>query len=392
MKFNPHFNIKKIIQSLEKIATSSGSYHSSQAASTLGELYYMKGRENKEAMDISLKYYEMAAKLGCGYAQYWVGYINVLTHKKLDVAFNSFLSSYKLGNINAAYQLYLLYSKTPEYMNVIKAYNCLKKCCDFGLDCFEEIKIYFKEHVGELKNLEDMWKSWPDAELIKIFNTEMDKQYKKMLDAQGTDALYKRPSVVFLENKGNWFLTIQARNVNILYLNQQLVKTAINYTFQEFIICLKDELLPVFSSVGLYLLENWLSRTRGKKKDTKEKQQAIHVAIDLVNLYLAEVLIIIKQQGIDGLIEKLKRSKKKPVQLPPRLRYNYADYIHPSYFKALQEPTSEIICASCKKPEGAIKYQFCSACKKVFYCSKECQKNDWKVGHKTECAKLKENQ
>jgi hypothetical protein len=47
--------------------------------------------------------------------------------------------------------------------------------------------------------------------------------------------------------------------------------------------------LPIFSSVGLYMLENWLARTRGKKKNTKEKQQAIQVSIDLITLYLAEV-------------------------------------------------------------------------------------------------------
>jgi hypothetical protein len=176
----------------------------------------MIGRESKEAMEISLKYYEMAAKLGCGYAQYWVGYINVLANKKIDVAYNSFLGSFKLGNINAAYQLFMLYSKTPEYANVVKAYNCLKKCCDFGLDCFDELKLYFKEHVSELKNLDESWKSWADAELIKIFNVEMDKQSKKMVDAAQTDALYKRPSVIFLENKGNWFLTLQTRNVTIL--------------------------------------------------------------------------------------------------------------------------------------------------------------------------------
>jgi len=31
--------------------------------------------------------------------------------------------------------------------------------------------------------------------------------------------------------------------------------------------------------------------------------------------------------------------------------------------------------------------QLCSACKSVYYCSRECQKSDWKT-HKTECFKL----
>ena len=65
---------------------------------------------------------------------------------------------------------------------------------------------------------------------------------------------------------------------------------ALNYPVQEFIICLKEELLPIFSSVGLFMLENWLSRVKSKNKDNKPKQAAIQKGIELVNLYLAEVI------------------------------------------------------------------------------------------------------
>lgn len=37
-------------------------------------------------------------------------------------------------------------------------------------------------------------------------------------------------------------------------------------------------------------------------------------------------------------------------------------------------------CASCGKPAK----QFCSSCKSVFYCSKDCQKKGWK-SHKPNC-------
>jgi hypothetical protein len=214
MKFNPHFAVKKIIQTLEKLAAPAKGPGSIQAASTLGELYYMTAREKPEIMETSLKFYELAAKQGCGYAQYWIGYIHALVLKKLDVAFKAFISSYKLGNINAAYQLFMLYSKAPEYLNPQKAYKCLKKSCDYGLQCFDEIKTYFKENINDLKGLDDTWKSWPEAELLKIFEAEIDKQSKKFLDAVQTDKLYKRPAVVFVDNKGNWFLSMQIRNVS----------------------------------------------------------------------------------------------------------------------------------------------------------------------------------
>lgn len=64
----------------------------------------------------------------------------------------------------------------------------------------------------------------------------------------------------------------------------------IHLQYQEFIISLKDELLPIFSSVGLYILESWMQRIKNKKKEKKEKIQAIQIAIDYINLYISEVL------------------------------------------------------------------------------------------------------
>ncbi len=42
-------------------------------------------------------------------------------------------------------------------------------------------------------------------------------------------------------------------------------------------------------------------------------------------------------------------------------------------------------CAHCKK--SGLKFKHCSACKSVYYCSRECQKSDWKR-HKKECKKI----
>ncbi|MDR3736462.1 MAG: zinc finger MYND domain-containing protein [Acidobacteriaceae bacterium] len=372
MKFNPHFNIKKIIQTLEKAASPASGQPSAQAASTLGELYYMQAKHTPEMINTSLKCYEMAAKQGCAYAEYWVGYINVLSTKKLDVAYKSFVNSYKKANINAGYQLFLLYSKAPEFLNVVKAYKCLRKCCEFAVPCQDELHEYFKGHMAELKSLDDSWKAWPDAELINIHKGEIGKLTTRMNDATQTDALYKRPSVVFLENKGNWFLSMQVKN---------FVSNVLGYPLADFVITLKEELLPVFSSLGLYMLENWLARAQSSKKKNKAKIQALQDAIELVTLYLAE--------GLEGLMEKLKRRQKKFTVAPKadRKKYLYTDYIHPSYFKEQEEATEGIVCGYCNKPQGEGKFDMCSACKKVYYCSKECQLKDWKAGHKAVCTK-----
>ena len=50
------------------------------------------------------------------------------------------------------------------------------------------------------------------------------------------------------------------------------------------------------------------------------------------------------------------------------------------------------LCSTCQAPEGStLKHKVCSACKQAFYCSGECQKVDWKQGHKERCKELKKN-
>ena len=46
------------------------------------------------------------------------------------------------------------------------------------------------------------------------------------------------------------------------------------------------------------------------------------------------------------------------------------------------------VCSACGKGNLATKLQACSVCKLALYCSKECQKRDWKQ-HKPHCVKAK---
>ena len=44
------------------------------------------------------------------------------------------------------------------------------------------------------------------------------------------------------------------------------------------------------------------------------------------------------------------------------------------------------LCSYCSAPEGqTLKHKQCSACKQRYYCSVDCQRNDWRKGHKNEC-------
>ena len=135
-----------------------------------------------------------------------------LVKKEHKLAFEYFMKSHKKGNINAAYQLYLLHSKAEEYLDVKKAYKYLHKSAECGLPCNAELNAYFKEHLMELKDLDESWKSWSDENILNLHEAEIIKMGEKFIKARETDSLYKRPSAPFMDNNGNWFLTVQVKN------------------------------------------------------------------------------------------------------------------------------------------------------------------------------------
>jgi len=66
------------------------------------------------------------------------------------------------------------------------------------------------------------------------------------------------------------------------------------------------------------------------------------------------------------------------------MNYSYSQFIEKTYLKKMLGLGPK--CNKCGKSPGneTEKLQFCGACKKVEYCSKDCQKKDWK-DHKTAC-------
>jgi len=48
------------------------------------------------------------------------------------------------------------------------------------------------------------------------------------------------------------------------------------------------------------------------------------------------------------------------------------------------------ICAWCQRPEAVIKkFQMCSGCRVVHYCSANCQRSSWEAGHRQQCKRIK---
>jgi len=46
---------------------------------------------------------------------------------------------------------------------------------------------------------------------------------------------------------------------------------------------------------------------------------------------------------------------------------------------------SKRFCGCCNRGDAVVNLKPCAACRKVFYCSVECQKKDWALGHKRQC-------
>lgn len=44
-----------------------------------------------------------------------------------------------------------------------------------------------------------------------------------------------------------------------------------------------------------------------------------------------------------------------------------------------------LVCGHCKEIRFEPPLSYCARCKTVYYCNKECQKNDWNLGHRTQC-------
>ena len=121
----------------------------------------------------------------------------------------------------------------------------------------------------------------------------------------------------------------------------------------------------------------------------KEKRRKVNDAADLIRNYLS------------GSRYAPKRAPKNQVKRSSiYFLYSFNHYARPEWYEHLKKAEEEaekakqnqlniIRCNYCNVPETSTKHKICSACKKAYYCSAECQKHDWKRGHKEECKKNK---
>lgn len=173
----------------------------------------------------------------------------------------------------------------------------------------------------------------------------------------------------------------------------------LRFGFNDFNVAIALDLPPMISDIGLWLLQTWERNLKSKGKT--EKRKMVQTAIEIVTKIL--------EKGDDAFFKEARyhsTNRFSPKKCPESAKkrgdikhlYSYSHYARPEYFEHLDKLEEEakrgavdtrIKCGNCNKIEEGVKHKQCSACKKMFYCSVECQRVDWKNKHKTECKKLR---
>jgi hypothetical protein len=99
----------------------------------------------------------------------------------------------------------------------------------------------------------------------------VNENLSKFGDAMKKDHLYKR-APAFMNNGMIWMMKVQK-----LYF----VNSVLRFNHEDFMKAVTDDLPPLFSHVGLWIVENWLSRVKevGGDKDLEKK---IKTCVDII--------------------------------------------------------------------------------------------------------------
>jgi len=212
----------------------------------------------------------------------------------------------------------------------------------------------------------------------------------KFSNAMRKDQLYKR-ATAYMTDGLIWMMKV---------LKLYMVDTVLRFDHKDFLIAVRDDIPPLVSEVGIWILENSINRE--KELGNKVRAKQYKTCLEIVKKIMNDNIDYFKKEGKYHLMNKFS-PKKCPDEHIKRedvkFLYSYKNYARAEYFQHLDKVEDEartqaerdaaLKCSYCGCPEGSIKHKLCSACKKRFYCSLECQKQDWKAGHKKECKSMR---
>lgn len=415
IRFDTQPNLEKITANLEKIIAGN---KSSRACNTLAELNHASaGVEAKtpeakkvqgEKMTLAAKYYQMSAEQGDIIGLHWMG---VFYHEGFGVAKNLekailFLTkASNAGNGQSMFQLYTLFSgkegQSKKLFNAEIAYGHLLNAILHGVTYFDEAINFFKACFEVLAPVFVKAKgiALEVNEDTKKDITNMHDSYIKELKvnfsaALSKERLYHRPCG-FLNDQQIWMV-----GVNVVYFLDKVLR----FNHCDFLKAMKVDVGPILGEFGLWSLKAQQDIAKDKKdKDLKNKLQ---VAIDLIEKYVESEFEVIGNEKKYYFINKYGPKKCPEAHVKRsdiKTLYSWQHYAPLMWFdhikktalaiKSEREGKTELVqkyCSSCQSPEGVtLKHKMCSQCKQRFYCSIECQKQDWKSGHKDKCKSMR---
>ena len=141
------------------------------------------------------------------------------------------------------------------------------------------------------------------------------------------DHLYKR-ATAFMNNGMIWLMKV---------LKQYMATKVLHYNYQDFLTALRDDLPPLFSNVGVWILETWINRLR--ELGDKDMIKRAKICLDIVKR--------VEEKGLEYFEAKESRyhlankfsPKKNPdahiLRSSVRPLYSYKVYARPEYYQNL---------------------------------------------------------
>lgn len=146
-----------------------------------------------------------------------------------------------------------MYSTEPEFKDIPRAYLHLLDAMENGVTAFTDIQAFFKTNIDVLKGvfLERRKITGLDTneEIINIHDAYVNEHLLKFDEAMKKDMLYKK-ATAFMNNGMIWLLKV---------LKLYFVNSVLRFDYKDFTKAIKLDLPPLFSHVGLWIMENWLA-------------------------------------------------------------------------------------------------------------------------------------
>lgn len=395
IRFEKVPNLKRIMAYLEAVIEKKDS---TRALTTLAE-FLLNQRKEPKAVSRGFELYKKAADLGDLIAGYWVGVLyhrGQGTEKDVKTAIGYLEKSRESGNCQADYELFDIYAREEGFEDLPKAYNYFADAVENGFTSFDEFNTFFKKNIAVLKdqfikrkNYEEL-KLDADEEIQNLHDAYSNELMSRFSNAMRKDQLYKR-ATSYMTDGLIWMLKV---------LKLYMVDTVLRFDHADFLKAVTDDVPPLVSEVGIWILEN--SIVREKELGNTERMKQYKTCLDIVKKIMDKGIDYFSKEGKYHLMNKFSPKKCPDHHIKRsgiKFLYSFKNYARPEYFQHLDqmeedaksesEKSNTTKCSHCGCPEGSIKHKICSACKQRYYCSVECQKQDWKDKHKNECKSLR---